>query len=197
MTKMKLTKIEKKLVNSTKRGKGIIKTAEQLFGAADLSHVRTVLEVGCGVGALASHLAKRHRWHVTGVDLDPEQIGSARSKCMENEHLSFLKADATELPFERDEFDMVLFFDVLHHIPRWDRAMDEMDRVLKPKGFCVINDLALPVPGIFSGLLEKYGGFYAVGDIVHHLKSEGFDIVYAGKPKSAMVKHFGIVAQKT
>ena len=122
---MRLTKVEKVLVNSTKKGTQVIKTAERLFGAADLSHVKTVLEVGCGVGMLTSHLAKEHKWHVTGIDLDPAQIGSAKRKCVEHERLRFLKADATELPFERDEFDMVLFFDVLHHIPRWDRAVEE------------------------------------------------------------------------
>lgn len=188
------------LVNTTKRGKQVIKTPEQLFGAADLSHVETVLEVGCGVRMLTSHLAEEHKWHVTGIDLDPAQIESAKSKCMENEHLRFLKADATELPFGRDEFDMVLFFDVLHHIPRWDRAMEEMNRVLKPKGFCVFNDVALPellAARVFRGLLENHGGIYAVADIAHHSRSEGFETVYAGQPKGAIVKRFSIVAQRS
>ena len=75
-----------------------------------------------------------------------------------------------------------------------------MKRVLKLKGGCVLNDLALPgllAARIFTGLLENHGGIHAVADIAHHLKSKGFEIVYAGEPKGAIVKRFSIIAQKS
>jgi len=195
---MKMTKIEKKLVNSARKGERNIGRAEQLFGAADLNHVKTVLEVGCGVGMLTSYLAEKYQWHITGVDLDPEQIESARTRHGENEYLRFWEADATELPFEKDEFDMLLAFDVLHHIPRWDEAVVEMDRVLKPKGVCIFHDLAYSrlAAKTFKGLLENYGASYTVGDFMHHLQENNLEIVHAQTPKSVIIGGFSIVAQK-
>lgn len=196
---MKLIRIEKKLVNSARKGGRNIGTAERLFGAADLGTVKTVLEVGCGVGMLTSYLAEKYQWHITGVDLDPEQIESARTRYKQNGRLRFWEADATELPFGKDEFDMVLSFDVLHHIPRWDKAIAEMDRVLQPEGVCVFHDLAFSklAVRIFEGLFRNYGAFYTVGDFIQHLQRNGFEIVYAQTPKRVMIaEHFSMVAQK-
>jgi ubiquinone/menaquinone biosynthesis C-methylase UbiE len=196
---MKLIRIEKKLVNSAKKGERNIGTAERLFGAVDLGHVKTVLEVGCGVGMLTSYLAEKYQWHITGVDLDPEQIESARTRHGENEHLRFWEADATELPFGKDEFDMVLSFDVLHHIPRWDKAIAEMDRALKPEGVCILHDLAFSglAARTLEGLFKNYGAFYTVGDFIHHLQRSNLEIVYAQTPKRVMIaEHFSVVARK-
>jgi SAM-dependent methyltransferase len=43
-------------------------------------------------------------------------------------------ADAAELPFDDESFDLVLGHAVLHHLPDLDRAFAEFHRVLKPGG---------------------------------------------------------------
>ena len=131
--------------------------------------------------------------------LDPGQIESVRTRQGENEHLRFREADATELPFGKDEFDMVLSFDVLHHMPRWDKAIAEMDRMLKPEGVGVFHDLAFSrlAARTLEGLFKNYGTFYAVGEFTHQLQRNNLEIVYAQTPKSVMIaKHFTMVAQK-
>jgi len=64
-------------VNGRKAKKNM-KIAERFFGQIDLSNVEKVLEVGCGI-VVASYLAKKHKWNVTGIDLDPEQIERAKA----------------------------------------------------------------------------------------------------------------------
>ena len=195
-----MIELEKKFVNSKRQAEKNERIAEQLFGEIDSSGVKMVLEVGCGIGMLASYLAKRYKWHVTGVDLDPEQIKRAKSEHTENEYLKFFEADATKLPFEKGEFDLVLSFDVLHHIPCWDRAIEEISRVLKPGSFYVFNDLVFSrlAARIFRRLLRNYMGVYVMDDIIHHLKRNNFEIVHAEKPESVMpMKHLGIVVQKS
>jgi len=197
---MKMGKLEKKFVNSKRQAEKNIRIAEQLFGEIDSSNVKMVLEVGCGIGMLASYLAKKYGWHVTGIDLDPEQIERAKSEYTENEYLKFFEADATKLLFGKGEFDMVLSFDVLHHIPCWDRAIEEINRVLKPKGFYIFNDLAFSrlAARTFGGLLRNYMGVYVVDDIIHHLEGNNLKVVHAEKPKSVMViNHFSMVVQKS
>jgi len=130
LSEMRLGKLEKVYVNSEWQAGQNIKIAERLFSEIDSSRVSRVLEVGCGIGVLASYLAKAYKWEVTGIDLDPEQIAKVRSEHTENGRLRFFEADVTKLPFEKDEFDMVLSFDVSSHLSVWSIGYEsEFERV--------------------------------------------------------------------
>lgn len=194
---MKMGRLEKIYVNSKKRAEKNTEILEQLFTQVDLSNVRTVLEVGCGIGVVASNLSDKYQWDVTGIDLDPKQIEIAKNDNVENENLKFFEADVTELPFEDGEFDGVLSFDVLHHIPDWDKALHEISRVLKPKGLYLLNDLALAK--IFR-IFENSGGFFTADDIIDHLRENSFKVTYAESPKvnifAKLARHFCIISQK-
>ena len=61
---MKMSKLEKRFVNSIKQAKKNIETAERLFKQTNLNNVSNVLEVGCGIGLLASYLAQEYEWNV-------------------------------------------------------------------------------------------------------------------------------------
>ena len=188
---MRLTRLEKWPVN--RMAKRNIRTVERLFSQVDLSNVEKALEVGCGIGVVSSYLAEKYGWDVTGIDLDPDQIKGAKNNNIEDKSLKFLEADATRLPFENNEFDMVLSFDALHHIPGWDKALEEISRVLKPEGFYVLNDLAFPGLRIFKGLLKRYMSIFAVEDITRYLKRNSFEIVYE---KKMFGGRFSIASQK-
>ncbi len=188
---MKLTRLEKWSVN--KMAKRNIGTVERLFSQVDLSNVGKVLEVGCGIGVVSAYLAEKYGWDVTGVDLDPGQIKGAKNNNLVGGSLRFLEADATKLPFKDNEFDMILSFDALHHIPGWGKALEEISRVLKSEGFYVLNDLAFPSLKIFRGLLKKYMSVFAVEDITRCLKRNNFVIVYE---KKKIGGRFSIVSQR-
>jgi 2-polyprenyl-3-methyl-5-hydroxy-6-metoxy-1,4-benzoquinol methylase len=81
-----------------------------------VAHVRPgerVLDVGCGVGALAADLARARGALVTGVDLDRRAVAEAR-RAHRDPRLTFLEADARALPAGR--FDVVILSNVLEHL---------------------------------------------------------------------------------
>ena len=88
------------------------------------------LAVGCGTGQSRQVYAP---WFTTytGVDLSPESIAIARRQHPEDR---FLVADACRLPFAENEFDLVAFSSVLHHIGEFPTALQEAFRVVKPGG---------------------------------------------------------------
>lgn len=49
-------------------------------------------------------------------------------------------ADATDLPFGNNEFDVIIFLRVLHHIENFRPALDEALRCTKPGGFILISE---------------------------------------------------------
>src|SRR5690606_6899838 len=53
--------------------------------------------------------------------------------------LADVKADICNLPFQDDEFDVIFCNHVLEHIPDDTKAMQELFRILKPKGWAVLQ----------------------------------------------------------
>ncbi|ROO63309.1 methyltransferase family protein [Micromonospora sp. Llam0] len=91
-------------------------------GAAGTSHA---LEVGCGEGVIANHLASR--WsRVTALDLPDAGL---RDQWRQRPGPHYLHADAHRLPFEDNRFDVVVAAEVLEHLPDPERGLAEIARV--------------------------------------------------------------------
>jgi ubiquinone/menaquinone biosynthesis C-methylase UbiE len=102
---------------------------------------KTLLDVGCGDGELASKLA-RSGAIVTGVDTDPAMIAAARRRAeVEDIQLHLVEGRAETLPFDGAVFERVVAVTVLCFIRDAERAIGEMARVLKPGGQLVIGEL--------------------------------------------------------
>ena len=97
-----------------------------------------MLEIGCGIGTDAARFAEAGADY-TGVDLTDAAIELARKRF----ELFGLKgrievADAENLDFPSDSFDVVYSHGVLHHTPDIEAAVREIHRVLKPGGRAIV-----------------------------------------------------------
>ena len=102
---------------------------------------KTLLDVGCGDGELASQLARRGAI-ATGLDADPAMIAAARQRVdSAGTQLNLIEGQAEKLPFGDASFDAVLAVTVLCFVDDAQRAINEMARVLKPGGRLVIGEL--------------------------------------------------------
>jgi methionine biosynthesis protein MetW len=70
-----------------------------------------VLEVGCGDGAFAAHLARTRGCAVTAVDVSARAVAFARERGVD-----VRQRDVLAEPFGRDEFDYVVLSEVLEHL---------------------------------------------------------------------------------
>lgn len=91
-----------------------------------------ILDLCCGTGDLAI-LAKKDQpqCHITGVDFSEKMLEIAKRK---SDKIHFLQADATNLPFEDNTFDIVTMGFGLRNIQNAEKAIEEVQRVLKPNG---------------------------------------------------------------
>jgi ubiquinone/menaquinone biosynthesis C-methylase UbiE len=104
------------------------------FAQFEQYHDKKVLEVGVGLGADHERFAAAGAM-LSGVDLTPRAINHTRRRlelCRLSSDLQV--ADAENLPFASDTFDLVYSWGVLHHSPNTAKAIDEVYRVLKPGG---------------------------------------------------------------
>lgn len=97
-----------------------------------------ILDVGCGPAVLAPELVARGHEYV-GIDASRGMIDTARSGLLALERLSFAIAGAEHLPFKHGAFDIVICIGVLDRLPKPERALVEMARVLRPGGLLLAS----------------------------------------------------------
>ncbi len=101
---------------------------------------RELLEVGCGRGGGSEWLARTQNFKsVTGVDLSKQAI-SLCQKNYQQPNLKYRQGDAEQLPFQNDTFDIVLNIESSHHYPSMPTFLQEVTRVLKPRGYLCLAD---------------------------------------------------------
>ena len=143
-----------------------------------------VLDVGSGLGGPARVLASEKNCHVTGVDITKEfcEVATLLSEWTALEHVTeFRHGDATALPLEDGQFDIVLTMQIQMSIENKRRFYDEIFRVLKPGGRFVFQDIMsgpggeihLPVPWATR---RESSFLISVDALRETLKEAGFQI---------------------
>ena len=105
-----------------------------------------VLDLGCGAGRIAIGLWEMGYRNVAGADLSEEMIAESRAIAhVLGVEIPFLVEDATNLSFEDQAFDAIVFgFNGLMQIPGWEsrrQAFKEIWRVLSPNGAFIFTTL--------------------------------------------------------
>ena len=113
----------------------------------------SVLELGCGSGGYAVHLAEKVGCRLVGLDINASGVRNANQLAQArglSSQARFEQCDlSNNLPFEDNAFDAVFSNDVLCHIPGRSRLLGEMFRILKPGGRMLFSD-ALVIGGMVS-----------------------------------------------
>jgi sterol 24-C-methyltransferase len=118
-----------------------VKENQDLFEkkmAEDLEVVpgQEILDMGCGRGRIAHHLAELTGTHVTGINIDRNQIEAARAYAVEThfeEKTKFVQGNYNNpLEFPDDHFDAIYQVQAFTYAEDLDKLFKEIYRVLKP-----------------------------------------------------------------
>ena len=125
----------------------------EIMRSLEIAGTSYVLEIGCGSGRYAIHVAEKTGCGMLGIDINAPGINNA-NQLATAQHLServrFEICDASkQLPFPDSTFDSVFSNDVLCHIPGRQALLHELFRVLKPNARILFSD-ALIIGGIVS-----------------------------------------------
>ena len=114
-----------------------------------------IIDVGCGFGSTGLMLAKHFvESEVIGIDLSEPLLHMANQSAAAEglaERVRFEKADAQQIPYEDDTFDVVINANMVHLVEDPRKMLNEIERVLVPGGHLFIADLRRS----WLGLIER------------------------------------------
>lgn len=96
-----------------------------------------VLECACGTGAISQYIAPKCK-KLIATDFSVGMLRQASGKCRKYRNVVFKKADITDLKYKDARFDKVVAGNVIHLLPEPEKAMHELERVVKPGGMIII-----------------------------------------------------------
>jgi 2-polyprenyl-6-hydroxyphenyl methylase/3-demethylubiquinone-9 3-methyltransferase len=95
-----------------------------------------LVDLGCGAGLLAPHLAGKGYRHI-GVDLSPTALPQAAAHGVEA-----VRGDVLRVPLADEIADVVCAGEILEHVTDLPRAVAEAARILRPGGVLVLDTVA-------------------------------------------------------
>lgn len=111
-----------------------------------------IVDVGTGTGVLPVLLSQHPRfagYRITGLEYFPDMVAQARARVAAAERADSItidEGDAHALPLADGTVDLALSRGTIHHLADPVKALQEMDRVLKPGGVALIHDARRDAP---------------------------------------------------
>ena len=100
-----------------------------------------ILDVGCGIGGSTRHIAREYGMVGEGITLSSVQAERANALTASqglSDALVFSVADALQMPYADDFFDLVWSLESGEHMPDREKFVSELARVLKPGGDLIV-----------------------------------------------------------
>ncbi|MFH1447918.1 MAG: methyltransferase domain-containing protein [Candidatus Micrarchaeota archaeon] len=150
-----------------------------------LSKTDLVLDDGCGTGELAAQMPSED---VVGVDISMGMCFRASKKMHQ-----VLNANSEQLPFRDCVFDAVICRGHLHHLPRPEKGISEVSRVLREGGKAIFSE---PISSILSTLprrISRNSGHFSETHKAFN-RTEFLSMIEDSALKISEVRYFGYLA---
>ncbi|HUP01663.1 MAG TPA: methyltransferase domain-containing protein [Gemmatimonadota bacterium] len=174
--------------------------AERILAAGPRGPAR-VLDVGTGGAQIPALLAgRRPEWRIWAVDRSGAMLREGQGDLSRKAaaarlrarpfRLSLAEADARQLPFAEDAFDLVVSNSLLHHLADPTAVLDEIARVVRPGGRVLLRDLRRPPRLTFDPHVAWHGRHY--GGVMRRLYEASVAAAFTPAEIEIILRHTGL-----
>lgn len=155
--------------------------AKTILSFLELKKGEKICDIACGSGQQSIKMAKQG-CAVYGIDLNARAIETAKS-IAKGYDCDFQVGNAEKIPYDSNMFDKVVSVCSLEHFANDEKAIEEMNRVLKPGGILVLTVDSFTYNGIEKHLQEKHRtdcsvvNYYSVSQLTQKLEKYGFEVL--------------------
>jgi len=149
-------------------------------------HSKIGLDIGCGQGEY-THYLNQYVKKMVGIDFSINNVKNTLLNFADNKYA--INSDGGNLPLRSNNFDFCFCINVLHHLPSVDSQenfLDEMIRVVKPKGYIFVFDLSQKNP-LFAFYLKHIFPKLRVIDEGDELFFSENDIIKLTRSKAKLI----------
>lgn len=115
-----------------------------------------VLDLCCGTGDMAFALRREGKnAEITGADFSHTMLVLASKKTSDSQLVKWIEADALQLPFRDEHFDLITSAFGFRNLADYDGGLREILRLLRPGGQCGILEFSEP-EGILGKIYDLY-----------------------------------------
>ncbi len=160
-----------------------------ILSEIDKENWQSVLDAGCGTGAVLELLSKKYPdREYTGIDISEKMIEVATKKNLPN--VRFVQGDCEYLPFEKESFDAVICSQSFHHYTDPQGFFNSVFRVLKKGGRLILRDMSTEfAPAYwFANKIEM--------PLINHIAKRGDVRIYNKKDIEKLCKNSGLNLEK-
>jgi tocopherol O-methyltransferase len=114
---------------------------DEILKWAGADGAKEMVDVGCGIGGSSRHISRKFGCTTRGVTLSPYQAKRGNELAKEQgleDKCSFQVADALQMPFPDNSFDLVWSLESGEHMPDKNTFVNELFRVAQPGGRIII-----------------------------------------------------------
>jgi O-methyltransferase StaMB len=131
-----------------------------------------ILDVGCGVGGPGVRIARLTGARVTGISVSGEQIAVANSLAKSTglaEQVVFQQANAMEMPFPAQSFDVAIALESISHMPDRGQVLTQICRSLRPGGRLALTDMfeRAPIPAAKQPKVDRLLNNFMSSTLIH------------------------------
>lgn len=114
---------------------------DEVLKWGNVTEATSIVDVGCGIGGSSRHIATKFDCKAQGITLSPYQAARGNELAAAqglSAQTSFQVADALDMPFDDNSFDLVWSLESGEHMPDKAKFVDELFRVATPGGRILI-----------------------------------------------------------
>jgi SAM-dependent methyltransferase len=156
--------------------------------AAELSRGRRTLEIGCASG-IGLGLLLNDAKLVVGGDVYLPMLQTARAQY--GARVPFAALSATDLPFRDRSFDFVLFMEATYYVRDFNRALDEIGRILGSDGVLLFVNANPERPDFIRSPHSEH--YHSAREFRQLLENRGYQVETAGAFAVAVVSNPGLL----
>jgi tocopherol O-methyltransferase len=127
--------------NRTDHKQAQVDLIDEVLKWAGVDKATRIVDVGCGIGGSSRHIARKFGCSAEGITLSPYQAGRGNELAVEqglSGTCKFQVADALDMPFPDNSFDLVWSLESGEHMPDKQQFVNELFRVAQPGGRIII-----------------------------------------------------------
>lgn len=154
-----------------------------------------ILDIGCGAGTLGIYLASLGN-EVVGIDISERAINACKITA-KNLHVSNIKFKSLDFMKNKiqGKYDLIIFSEVIEHLPDDKLALTKINDLLKPKGILLLSTPSTKAPLYRLGLTKSFDKEvghlrrYSKRDIATLVRGANFKIIDI-RPTEGILRNF-------